>query len=186
MRKSALARESGVAWVEPGLVGEVGLGFGCFLSGRVRLFVGAVSRFNAESRVVAAHLRVSLHYCVSLGWLGWCRVWWARRSWASDGFCGLSAAGVVCCVGALCLFFPRCRPFVGADLRFSAESRVVVAHLRVSLHYCVSLGLVGWSWVWWARWCWALGVFCGAGFACLWAQICALVQFHALLWRIYA
>ena len=50
-----LARESGVGWVVPGLVGEVVLGFGCFLSGRVRLFVGAVSRFSAESRVVAAH-----------------------------------------------------------------------------------------------------------------------------------
>ena len=46
---------------------------------------------------------------------------------------------VVCGVGALCLFFPRCRLFVGAVSRFSAESRVVAAHLRVSLHYCVSL-----------------------------------------------
>ena len=126
------------------MAGEVELGFGCFLSGRVRLFVGADLRFSAVSRVVAAHLRVNLHYCVSLVWFGWCRVWWARWCWASDGFCGLSAAGVVCWVGALCLFFPRCRPFVGADLRFSAESRVVVAHLRANLHYCVSLMWRGW------------------------------------------
>ena len=76
-----------MVWVVPGLVGEVVLGFGCFLSGRVRLFVGADLRFSAESRVVVAHLRVSLHYCVSLAWPGWCRIWWARWSWASDGFC---------------------------------------------------------------------------------------------------
>ena len=45
----------------PCLVGEVELGFGRFLSGRVRPLVGADLRFNAVSRVVVAHLRANLH-----------------------------------------------------------------------------------------------------------------------------
>ena len=130
---------------------------------------------------------------MSLGLVGW--------GWASDGFCGLSAVGVVCCVGALCLFFLRCRPFVGVVSRFNAESRVVVAHLRVSLHYCVSLA---WGAGFGGRggaglrvfsvgcrrleWCAVLArCACSShAAACLWVQICALMQFHALLQRIYA